>query len=114
MGIKVVSGNLTVVVSQGSYEAVDEDRSANGVAASYKLANGGILGAFTVNAEDDLDAGEEYSASGVEAQYVIATGLTAVVGVTDYEYKVGTNADSDMSSVSDSGTTSALTIKASF
>jgi len=114
MGIKVVSGNLTVVVSQGTFEAVDEDRNAQGVAASYKLANGVILGAFTVNAEDDLDAGEEYSASGVEAQYVIATGLTAVVGVTDYEYKVGTNADSDMSSVGDSGTVTALAIKATF
>jgi len=114
LGIKVVSGNLTVVVSQGSYEAVDEDRSANGVAASYKMANGVTLGAFTMSSEDDSDAGEEYSASGVEAQYLIATGLTAVVGVTDYEYKVGTNADTDMSSVSDSGTTTALTIKASF
>jgi len=114
LGVKVVSGNLTVIASQGSFEAVDEDRNGNGLAASYKLANGVTLGAFTMTSEDDSDAGEEYTASGIEAQYVIAAGLTAVVGVTDYEYKVGTNADTDMSSVSDSGTTTALTIKASF
>jgi len=114
LGIKVVSGNLTVIASQGSFEAVDEDRNGTGLAASYKLANGVTLGAFTMTSEDDSDAGEEYTASGIEAQYVIAAGLTAVVGVTDYEYKLGTDRDTGMSSVSDSGTTTALTIKASF
>ena len=115
MGVKVVSGNLSFIVSNGTYEAVDEDRSAQGIAASYKMANGVILGAFTLSTEDDLDVGEEYSASGVEAQYVIAPGLTAVVGVTDYEYTKSTGTvDSGMSSLSDSGTTTALTIKATF
>jgi len=115
LGLKVVSGNLSVTVSQGTYEAVDEDRSAQGIAASYKMANGVTLGAFTLSTEDDLDVGEEYSASGVEAQYVIAPGLTAVVGVTDYEYTKSTGTvDSGMSSLSDSGTTTALTIKATF
>jgi len=115
LGVKIVSGNLKVTVSQGTFEAVDEDRSAQGIAAAYKLANGVILSAFTLKSEDDSDVGEEYSASGVEAIYTIAAGLTAVVGVTDYEYtKTTGTVDAGMSAVSDSGTTSALTIKAKF
>ena len=71
--------------------------------------------AFTLSTEDDLDIGEEYSASGVEAVYTMAAGLTAVVGVTDYEYTKSTGTiDTGMSAVNDSGTTTALTIKASF
>jgi len=115
MGIKVVSGNLSLIVSNGTYEAVDEDRNTQGVAVSYKLANGMVLGAFSVKGEDDLDAGEEYTASGVEAQYTIAAGLTAVVTVNDYEYTKQTEtASAGQGTVNDSGTTSTLTIKASF
>jgi len=115
LGLKVVSGNLKVTVSQASYEAVDEDVSATGIAVSYKLANGVILGAYSLKSEDDLDIGEEYTAAGVEAQYVIAPGLTAVVGVNDYDYKIPTGTiDTGMSTASDSGTTTSLTLKASF
>jgi len=114
IGLKVVSGNLKMTVSRATYEAVDEDRDANGFAASYTLANGVTVGAYMVNSKDGLDAGEKYEASGVEAQYTIATGLTAVVSVGNYDYVVGTNADTDMSSVSDNGTSTSLTIKASF
>jgi len=66
--------------------------------------------AYTMESDDALDAGEEYSKSGAEVQYVIASGLTAVVTVDDYEYKKGTGG----SGTSDSGTNSKLTIKASF
>ena len=115
MGVKVVSGNLSVIVSQGTYEAVDEDRNTQGISASYKLANGMVLGAFSVKGEDDLDAGEEYTASGVEAQYTIAAGLTAVVTVNDYEYTKQTAvAEALGGTVNDSGTTTSLTIKAAF
>jgi len=114
-GVKVVSGNLAVTVSQGTHEAVDEDRQGQAIAAQYTLANGMVLSAFTLKTEDDQDAGEEYAASGVEAIYTIADGLTAVVGFTDYEYTVSpTDVDTGMSAVSDSGTTTALTIKAAF
>ena len=78
------------------------------------MANGVTLGAFTLSTDDNMDVGEEYDASGVEASYTIASGLTAVVGITEYDYKVATSQDSDMSAVADSGTTTALTIKASF
>jgi len=114
MGVKLVSGALKVTVSQGTFDAVDEDRKATGVGASYALENGITLGAYMVNSSDDLDAGEKYDASGVEASYTIAAGLTEVVTMNDYNYTVGTNADTDMSTVSDKGSSTSLTIKASF
>jgi hypothetical protein len=110
---KVVSGNLSVVVNQSSVEASDEDISSTGAGVSYKMANGMVLGAYTMKSEDDLDAGEEFSKSGVEVQYTIAAGLTAVINVDDYDYKIGTNNDS-ADTVADSGTMSKLTLKASF
>ena len=66
-----------------------------------------------MKSEDDLDAGEEYSSAGVEVQYTIAAGLTAVINVDDYNYKIGTDNDS-ADTVADSGTISKLTLKASF
>jgi len=114
MGVKFVSGNLKVTVGQGTYDAVDEGRKATDVGVSYVLANGITLGAFKISSDDDMDAGEKYDASGLEAQYTIAAGLTAVVNLNDYEYVVGTNPDTTMSQVSDNGQSSSLTIKASF
>jgi len=113
LGVKIVSGNLTFIAAQSSKEAVDEDINSTGAGVSYKMANGMVLGAYTMKSEDDLDAGEEYSSAGVEVQYTIAAGLTAVINVDDYDYKVGTNRDGT-STVSDSGTISKLTLKASF
>jgi len=113
LGVKVVSGNLTFIAAQSSIEAVDEDINSTGAGVSYKMANGMVLGAYTMKSEDDLDAGEEYSNSGVEVQYTIAAGLTAVVNVSNYDYKIGTNNDS-ADTVAESGTISKLTVKASF
>jgi len=114
IGVKLVSGDLKVTLSRGTYNAADEDRKATGVGASYLLGNGITLGAYMVSSDDDLDVGESYSASGVEAQYTIAPGLTAVVNLNSYEYEVGTDADSGQSQVSDNGSSTSLTIKASF
>ena len=113
LAVKVVSGNLSFIAAQSSIEAVDEDINSTGAGVSYKMANGMVLGAYTMKSEDDLDAGEEFSKSGVEVQYTIAAGLTAVINVDDYDYKIGTNNDS-ADTVADSGTMSKLTLKASF
>jgi len=113
LSAKVQSGNLTFIVSNSTYEAVDEDRSTTGAGVNYKMANGMVLGAYTFKSEDDLDAGEEYSKSGVEVMYTIAAGLKAIVNVDDYNYKIGTDNDG-ASTVADSGTISKLTIQASF
>ena len=114
MGLKIVSGDVSMIISSGKYEATDEDRDNAGASISYKMPNGMTIGAYTFKSEDDLDVGEEYTRSGVEVKYPIATGLTAYINVDDYEYKLGTNADADGADVSDSGTNSKLTIKATF
>ena len=113
MGVKIASGDLSLVISQGSYEANDEDIESQGAAISYKMPNGMTLGAFTFKSEDDLDVGEEYTASGAEVQYSIASGLTAVITVIDYDYKV-TAANHEGAPAADSGTMSQLTLKTSF
>jgi hypothetical protein len=110
IGVKIVSGPVSVILAQSTYEASDENQEANGAAISYDMGNGMIIGAYTMESDDSLDAGEEYSKSGVEVQYTIASGLTAVVTIDDYEYKAGTGG----SGTSDSGTNSKLTLKASF
>ena len=73
------------------------------------MPNGMKIGAYTFKSEDDIDTTEEYSRSGAEVQYTIASGLTAVVNVDDYEYTAG-----GASATSDSGTNTRLTIKAAF
>jgi len=78
------------------------------------MPNGMTIGAFTFKSEDDDDAGEEYTASGAEIQYNIASGLKATISVTDYDYKASSSADTDMRSTNDSGTATQLTIGASF
>jgi hypothetical protein len=114
MGLKIVSGDISVILATGQYEANDEERDNSGAAISYAMPNGMTIGAYTAKSEDDLDAGEEYVRSGVEVVYPIASGLKAMINVDDYEYKLGTNADSDGADVSDSGTQSKLTIQATF
>ena len=112
MGAKIVTNGITFMIAQGSYEAADEDQSTNSVGASYTLANGLTIAAATVKSEDDLDAGEEYTASHYEASYTIASGLTAVVTVSDFDYENGTAADAN--TADESGTITSLNIKASF
>ena len=113
MGMKIVTGDISLILSSGKYEGVDEDRDNAGASISYKMPNGMTVGAYTFKSEDDLDVGEEYTRSGAEVQYTIASGLTAVINVDDYDYKV-TAANHEGTPVADSGTITQLTIKASF
>jgi len=112
IGVKIASGAATFYLAQSINESSDEDITAQGFGASYKLGNGITLAGFTMTAEDDLDAGEEYTANSVEATYSIASGLAAVLNVTNYDYKAGTN--NDNSEAADDGTITKLVIKASF
>jgi hypothetical protein len=115
MGIKVVHGNITVAAADGSYTADDEDRSTQSAAISYNMGNGLVVGYGTVQSEDDLDVGEEYTANHYEAAYTIASGLTAVVNVSDFDYKVATAThENGATGVNMNGTTTSLTIKAAF
>ena len=113
MGMKIVSGDISLIISQGGTESNDEDIENQGASISYSMPNGMTVGAYTFKSEDDLDAGEEYSRSGVELQYTIASGLTAFINVDDYDYKEG-GSDTSTTHVDDSGTQTTLTIRASF
>jgi hypothetical protein len=113
MGIKIVSGDISLIVSQGGTESSGEDIKNMGASISYKLPNGMVIGGYTFKSEDDLDGGEEYSRNGAEVQYTIASGLTAYLNIDDYDYKEGTS-DSSATHVDDSGTNTKLTIKATF
>ena len=114
MGMKIVSGDISMIISQGGSESDDEDIENQGASISYKMPNGMTIGAYTFKSEDDLDAGEEYSRNGVELQYTIASGLTAVINVDDYDYKEGTSDGTTTLHVDDKGTQTQLTIKAAF
>jgi hypothetical protein len=109
VGLKIVSGNISAIIANATYKANDEDQEANGVSVSYNMGNGMVIGAYTMDSDDALDTTESYSKQGVEVQYTIASGLTAVITVDDYEYKAG-----DTGYTADNGTNSKLTIKASF
>jgi hypothetical protein len=113
-GIKVVSGDISLILSQSSYEENDEDRDNQGASLTYALPNGMTVGAFTYKSEDDDDAGEEYTASGGEVQYNIASGLKATITVVDYDYKITTANHESADTSADSGTMTQLTIGASF
>ena len=110
MGVKIVSGDISMIIAQSGKEYSSNDIHSMGGSISYAMPNGMTVGAYTFTSDDDLDANEEYTRSGVEVAYTIASGLTAVINVDDYEYKAGTSETSQ----SDSGTNSSLTIKASF
>jgi outer membrane protein OmpU len=87
LGVKVVTaGGITFMVAQGTEESNGEDLTAQSAGISYTLANGITLNAGTINSEDDIDTGEEYTMSTYEAFFTIAYGLTAVVIVSDFDY----------------------------
>ena len=111
IGIKVASGNISFVLSNATYEDADQDESTNGVSASFKVSDAMTLVGYTTKLEDDLAASqEEYTVSGLEVQYTIASGLSAVINIEDYEYDKGQVSGN----TNDSGTASSLTLKASF
>jgi hypothetical protein len=107
-GVKIVSGDLTFILATAEYEAVGADEESTGAGAKIAISDGLSAAVFSYKVEDDSSS-EEYTNSGVEVAYTVASGLTAYVNVEDYEYKPGTSGGT-----ADSGTASKLTIKASF
>jgi len=112
MGVAIVMDALKLTVSNSTKEGVNEDISTNSAAISYDLGNGLVVAAGSVSSEDDLDTGEEYDMTTYEAAYTIASGLSAVLNISDFDYENGTAADA--SQVDVNGTNTSLTIKASF
>jgi len=114
IGIKIASGNITVAMGNGMYEAVGEDRESTDFGISYNMGNGMVVAAYTVDSDDSIDTGETYTRSGIELAYTIAPGLSAVINVDDFDYDAATGGGSINTTASDNGTSSKLTIKASF
>jgi len=110
MGVKITRGPITVAFASARTKSDDEDISASGAAISYAMGDGVTVGAYTDSSEDDLDAGEKFSINGVELQYVVAPGLTAVLNHDSYDYTAGTSDEA----TSDKGSLTKLTIKAAF
>jgi len=115
MGIKLVNGNITFAASTSEATSANDELKNKAFAITYKMANGMTIGAYTFDSKDDKDTSEEYKSSGVELQYTVAAGLTAVINVDDYTYTAATtNAAGVMGGLADTGTNSKLTLKASF
>ena len=108
VGVQIDSGNMSVILSQSEYEANGDDEQGVDFGISYKVSDDLKLVGYTTEVEDDSTS-EEYSNTGVEAVYTIASGLSAILTVEDYDYKVGSATGNN-----DSGTESKLTIKAKF
>ena len=113
IGVSVTSGNITAKIAQSSYEATNKDEEANGVGVKFKISDALSLGAYTIKVEDSTGTtDEEYSNTGAEVTYTIASGLTAYLNISDYDYKTGTGTGAG--TTADNGTVSKLTIKAVF
>jgi hypothetical protein len=133
IGVMVSSGNITAAVSQSTYEAAaraavagsastntaarvapitamdQADEESIGAAVSFKVNDATTATVYTAETDDGITT-EEYSNSGIEIKYTIASGLTAFINVEDYDYKAGNSTGN----TNDSGTASKLTVKATF
>ena len=109
IGVSVNSGNITANVSQATLELSGVDEESTGAAVSFKVSDGMTFTVHTTETEDNSTS-EEYTNTGAEIAYTIASGLTAYINVEDYDYKVGTSSGN----TADNGTASKLTIKATF
>ena len=113
VGVSITSGNITAKIAQATYEATNADEESNGVGVKFKISDAMSLGAYTVKVEDSTGTtDEEYTNTGAEVTYAIASGLTAYFNIADYDYKTG--AGTGAGTTADSGTVSKLTIKAKF
>ena len=113
LGVKIVTGALSIIANQATVDSATDDETGNSFGLSYSLPNGMTLGASTMTAEDDgaTDLGEEYSVNHYELTYPVASGLSIVMNVSDYDYKTGTG---NTEKTADSGTYSSVMLKASF
>ena len=113
LGVKVVMGAMSVIANQATVDTSTDDETGNSFGISYSLPNGMTLGASTMEAEDDGTTvlGEEYSVNHYELTMPVASGLSIVMNVSDYDYKTGSG---NTEKTADSGTFSSIMLKASF
>ena len=110
MGVKIVRGPISLAFASSRTKSSGEDVSASGAAISYNMGDGITVGAYSDSSSDDIDTAEKFAINGVELQYVVAPGLTAVLNHDSYDY----TADGTTETTSDKGSLTKLTIKAAF
>jgi hypothetical protein len=113
LGVQVVMGAMSIIANQATVDTATDDETGNSFGISYALPNGMTLAATTMTAEDDgaTDLGEEYSVNHYELTYPVASGLSVLLNVSDYDYKTGAG---NTEKTADSGTFSSIMLKASF
>jgi hypothetical protein len=113
IGVQVVMGAMTLLANQATVDTATDDETGNSFGISYALPNGMTLAATTMTAEDDgtTDLGEEYSVNHYELTYPVASGLSVLLNVSDYDYKTGAG---NTEKTADSGTFSSVMLKATF
>jgi len=117
IGLKLVTGNLTVIAASADKDSIGDNIEASGVGASYKVSDATVLSVYSMSSSDSLDVGETYDNTGVEVKYSIASGLNAILTFNDFEYKKGVNDGVGViagTPIDDSGSSTKLTIQASF
>jgi len=113
LGVKVVMGSVGVIINQATVDSATDDETGNSFGIQYALPNGMTLNASTMTAEDDgaTDLGEEYSVNHYELVMPVASGLSVLLNVSDYDYKTGAG---NTEKTADSGTYSSVMLKATF
>jgi len=109
MGIKISSGNITAIMAKA-----EDDKTSlimtevTDYGIQYKLANGVVLSAVGTAVEENT-GGESLDVTTIGAKYTIASGLDAYLTYHDYDYQKGLSNET-----SDDGSSTSLTLKASF
>jgi len=117
VALKMTTGSLTVTAASADKDTINDKIESTGIGASYKLANGTVLSAYSMSSEDTIDIGETYENVGMEVKMIIASGLNAILTYNDFTYTMPTTdaaGSAATTPANDSGTNTKLTIQASF
>jgi len=102
-GVKVVSGDMTVVVARNEIDTYE----ASSVGASYKVSDALTVQAYTGTTEKSDLAAYEVKDTGIGLTYTVTTGLTISVTNNDFTGKGGTAGAED-------GTRTVIALDATF
>jgi hypothetical protein len=102
-GVKVVSGDMTVVVARNEIDTYE----ASSVGASYKVSDALTVQAYTGTTEKSDTAAYEVKDTGIGLTYTVTTGLTISVTNNDFTGKGGTAGAED-------GTRTVIALDATF
>ncbi|MDB9870950.1 porin [Alphaproteobacteria bacterium] len=110
MGIDISSGPFRAVMAKAEADSTTASvkTEVTDYGIQYNLGNGIVLTAVGTQVEENTGS-ETLDVTSVGAKYNIASGLDAYLTYHDYDYKAG-----DSGATSDDGSSTSMTIKASF